>query len=159
MTQQLSRAAEIATSDPDQVKLDKLEALLRQGLDDIFRSAPLIADLLGIDGQARYGASDLSPQEKRMRTLGALSDYLIGLATKRPVLVVLEDAHWIDPTTHELIEQYIGYIDKARVLIVLTSRPDNQPDLAAHTHVTRLALNRLPRVAVEEIVSRLRGNK
>ena len=66
--------------------------------------------------------------------------------------MVLEDAHWIDPTTLELIEHCLGRIAEARVLILLTSRPDEQPALAGRPHVTRLTINRLGRVAVEAIV-------
>jgi tetratricopeptide (TPR) repeat protein len=69
--------------------------------------------------------------------------------------MILEDAHWIDPTTVELIEQCLDRIADARVLTVLTSRPDQQPGLAGHPHVTRLTLNRLGRVGVEAIVARL----
>ena len=75
------------------------------------------------------------------------------------MLVVLEDAHWIDPTTLELIEQCLDRIAAARVLLLLTSRPDHQPALAAHPHVTRLTLNRLGRAGVEAIVARLGGDR
>ena len=157
--QQLTLAAGIAGNDANEAKLDKVEALLKQGRDDVSDAAPLIAELLSIDGQTRYGRRDLTPQALRIRTLRALTDQLLCLAAMRPVLLVLEDAHWIDPTTHELIEQFLDHVDQAQVLILLTSRPDNQPDLAAHPRVTRLALNRLSRARVEEIVSRLRGNR
>ena len=73
--------------------------------------------------------------------------------------MVLEDAHWIDPTTLELIEQSLDRLAAAPVLILLTSRPDNQPSLAAHPHVTRLTLNRLSRAGVEAIVARLGGDQ
>jgi predicted ATPase len=72
----------------------------------------------------------------------------------------LSDAHWIDPTTLELLERVIDdAVAEAPVLVVLTSRPDNQPALAAHPHVTRLALNRLGREGVEAIVAGLGGAK
>ena len=70
--------------------------------------------------------------------------------------MVLEDAHWIDPTTLELIEQCLDRIADARVLMLLTSRPDQQPPLAGHPHVTRLTLNRLGRAGVEAIVGAAR---
>jgi class 3 adenylate cyclase/predicted ATPase len=155
--QQLTYAAGIATDDSGDAKLDKLEALLdRTGGRD---ATPLIADLIGLDGTARYGKPRLTPQAQRARTLEALVQQLLGLATRRPVLVVLEDAHWIDPTTLELIEQSLDRLAAAPILILLTSRPDNQPSLAAHPHVTRLTLNRLSRVGVEAIVARLGGDR
>jgi class 3 adenylate cyclase/tetratricopeptide (TPR) repeat protein len=153
--QQLSHAAGLDASDPIEARLDKLEALLDQAGGR--EAAPLLADLLGLDGAARYGKLDLVPQVQRARTLEALIRQLLGLASRQPVLVVLEDAHWIDPTTLELIGQCLDRIAGARVLILLTSRPDQQPALAGHPHVTRLTLNRLGRTGVEAIVARLGG--
>jgi predicted ATPase len=154
--QHLTHAAGLDAEDAVETRLDKLEALLDQagGRDAV----PLIADVLALDGTARYGKLGLTPQVQRMRTLEALVQQL-RLATQKAVLAVLEDAHWIDPTTLELIEQWLDRIGAARVLILLTSRPDQQPALAAHPHVTRLTLNRLGRTGVEAIVARLGGDR
>jgi class 3 adenylate cyclase/predicted ATPase len=151
--QQLNHAAGLAADDPLEARLDKLEALLDRA--GGHGAAPLIADLLGLDGSARYGPLDLTPQAQRARILEALVQQMLGLAARQPVLTVLEDAHWIDPTTLELIEQCLDRIATARVLLLLTSRPDRQPALAAHPHVTRLTLNRLGRAGVEAIVAEL----
>jgi class 3 adenylate cyclase/predicted ATPase len=155
--QQLTSAAGIVTDDSGDAKLDKLEAVLDRA--DGRDAAPLITDLIGLDGTARYGKLGLTPQVQRARTLEALVQQLLGLAARQSVLVVLEDAHWIDPTTLELIEQSLDRLAAAPVLILLTSRPDNQPGLAAHPHVTRLTLNRLSRAGVEAIVARLGGDQ
>jgi class 3 adenylate cyclase len=153
--QQLNHAAGLHPDDPVEVKLDKLEVLLDQA--NGRNAAPLIADLLGLDGSARYAALAITPEAQRTRTLEALVHQLLGLAARQPVLLILEDAHWIDPTTLELSEQCLDMISDARVLMLLTSRPDRQPDLAAHPHVTRFTLNRLGRGGVEAIVVRLSG--
>ncbi len=155
--QQLNHAAGLAANDPLEARLDKLEALLERA--GGHGAAPLIADLLGLDGGARYGPLDLTPQAQRARTLEALVQQMLGLAARQPVLVVVEDAHWIDPTTLEMIGQCLDRIEDARVLLLLTSRPDRQPALAAHPHVTRLTLNRLGRAGVEAIVARLGGKR
>ncbi len=152
--QQLSRVAGIAADDLPETKLDKLEALLARA-GDATDAAPLISSLIGLDGEGRYGKLDLTPQARRVRTLEALVEQLLGLAAQEPVLLLLEDAHWIDPTTLELISQCLDRIVDAPVLLVLTSRPDQQPQLAAHPHVTRLSLNRLSRAGAEAIVARL----
>jgi class 3 adenylate cyclase/predicted ATPase len=155
--QQLSHAAGLNADDPLEARLDELEGLLdRAGGHD---AAALIADLLGLDGSARYGPLDLTPQAQRARTLEALVEQMLGLAARQPVLVVVEDAHWIDPTTLEMIEQSLDRIADARVLLLLTSRPDRQPEVAAHPHVTRLTLNRLGRTGVEAIVTGLGGDR
>ncbi|HSA80013.1 MAG TPA: adenylate/guanylate cyclase domain-containing protein [Geminicoccaceae bacterium] len=154
--QQLTHAAGLADDDSTEARLDKLEALLAQG--DGHAAAPLIADLLGIDAAARYGKLDLTPQAQRARTLEALGTQLLGLAARQSTLLVLEDAHWIDPSTLELVGASLDRVADHRVLMLITSRPDNQPELAAHPHVTRLTLNRLSRTVVEAIVARLGGS-
>jgi class 3 adenylate cyclase/predicted ATPase len=156
--QQLTFAAGIADDDPEEAKLDKLEALFHRS-GEAAEAAPLIAGLLGLEGERRYGALDLTPQAQRARTLEALVGQLLHLAGAQPVLVLLEDAHWVDPTTLELIEQSLDRIADAPVLIVLTSRPDQQPQLAAHPHVTRLTLNRLGRAGAAAIIARLCGDR
>jgi class 3 adenylate cyclase/tetratricopeptide (TPR) repeat protein len=159
VAQQLRFAAGIEPTDPEPTKLDKLKVLLRQGTDDPGEAAPLIAALLGIDADARCPVATLTPQQQRTRTLAALVGQLLGLARRRPVLMVLEDAHWIDPTTLELLGLALDRIADARVLMLLTSRPDHQPSLSGPPLVTRLALNRLGRGPTEAIVARLAGGR
>ena len=154
--QHLGRAAGFAGDDSAETRLDKLEALLARA-GNAAEAAPLIADLLGLNAGQRYGELNLTSQAQRGRTLAALVDQLLGLSAQQPVLMVLEDAHWVDPTTLELMEQCLERTADARVLILLTSRPDGQPALHAHPHVTRLTLNRLGRAGVEAIVARLGG--
>ena len=119
--------------DATDAALDKLEALT--GADK--EAAALYAALLGLDGSQRYGPLEMTPQMLRARTLELLAEQLLEMAEQRPVLLVVEDAHWIDPTTLELIERCLERIDSARMLILITSRPENQPKLAAHAERRR----------------------
>ena len=151
MIRQLALAAGIRPARTGPAKLDRLEALLRQGTEDR-EAAPLVAALLGIDAGSRYPPQGSRPSSGA-RTLAALVEQLLGLARRRPVLMVVEDAHWIDPTTLELVGLALDRITGARVLILLTSRPDTQPALGGHPHVTRLTLNRLGRGPTEAIVT------
>ena len=153
--QQLTHAAGLTANDSIDAKLDKLEALLDRG--DGRDTAPLIADLIGLDGTARYGDLNLTSQVLRARTLDALVKQLLGLAASQPVLIVLEDAHWIDPSMLGLLEQCMDRIVDARVLLLLTSRPDPKPELVNHPHLTQLSLNRLGRAGIEAIAARLAG--
>ena len=157
--QQLSRAAGFAADDTIKARFDKLEALLGRAGEPLDEAAPLIGMLLGLETEARYGKLDLSPQQQRTRTLRALVDQTLGLARQQPVLFVLEDAHWIDPTTLEMVQVALDAIAGDRVLILLTSRPDNQPEIAGHPHVTRFTLNRLGAGQITAIVDRLTGGK
>ena len=159
IARQLGLAAGFETADAEAARLDKLEALLRRGAEDLSEAAPLVAALLGIDAGGRYAVPDLSPQRRRARTLAVLVEQFLGLARRRPVLMVLEDAHWIDPTTLELVGRVLDRIAGAGALMLLTSRPDNQPSLGGHPHMTRLTLNRLGRGPTEAIVAGLAGGR
>ncbi len=154
---QLNHAADLRPDDSPEVKLEKLEALLSRAASDVSESAPLIAALLGIHDESRYGKMGLSPQQQRMRTLQVLLDQLIGLANKRPVLLVVEDAHWIDPTTLELIERCVDVSAHAPVLILMTTRPDDRVEVRGHPNFTSLSLNRLPQQHAMTIVKQLLG--
>ena len=102
----------------------------------------------------------LTPQQRRNRTLAVLVDQLTGLAARRTVLWVIEDAHWIDPTTLELIELALDRVQGASVLMLITARPTFVASFASHPVVTRLALNRLARAATQAIVLRItRGRR
>ena len=157
--QQLSRAANFAPDDDSDRKLDKLETLLGRTVADYRVMAPLLALMLGIESEARYGNLDLSPQQQRNRTLNALTDQLIGLACQRPVLFILEDAHWIDPTTLELIELCLDRAASAPVFLLITARPTFDHGFGGHPIVTRLALNRLGRDQIIAIVNRVSGGR
>jgi predicted ATPase/class 3 adenylate cyclase len=155
VTHHLSRAAEFAAGDSLDTKLDKLEALLLKGTDDVVATAPLIASLLGLDASSRYGALNMTPQQQRRRTLKALSDQIPGLSTRMPLLLVVEDVHWIDPTTLELVDLILNKIANARVLLVATARPTFQNPYGGHPIVTHLALNRFGRSQTASMVNRL----
>src|SRR5439155_17120118 len=83
--------------------LDKLEVLLKLTAKNVSRDVALFAELLAVPADARYPALAVSPQQKREMTLTALLDQLAGMAAQRPVLIVFEDAHWIDPTSQDLL--------------------------------------------------------
>jgi class 3 adenylate cyclase/predicted ATPase len=158
VVQQLCHAAQIVADDADDAKLDKLERLL-----DVAGRSPdaarLLASLIGIPSTGRYPPITMGAQQQRMQTLLALTGQLLGLAARRPVLLIFEDAHWIDPTTLEMLQLALDRIGRARVMMLLTSRPDAEPPVAAHPRVTRLTLNRLGRAAVEAITNRVAGSR
>jgi class 3 adenylate cyclase len=157
--QQLTHAAGFTEGDGAEQRLERLEGLLAKATDNVSAVAPLMATLLGLDPTSRYGASTLNPQQRRNRTLAALIDQLTGLASRKPVLWVVEDAHWIDPTTLELIELALDRVQEAPVLALITSRPTFVASFGSHPVVTRLALNRLGRAATQAIVTRIARGK
>ena len=103
---QLERAAGFRREDTPEQRLDKLEAVLAQGTNDLNEAVPLLADLLSITAD-RYPALNLTPQKRKEKTLQALVAQVEGLAVRHPVLMILEDIHWSDPTTRELLDLLI----------------------------------------------------
>ncbi len=157
--QQLILTSDITSADDLDTRFDKLDTLLRQAGDINAEQSALMATLIGLDGEGCYGALDLTPQQKRACTLQALVGQLVGLAKQKPVLFILEDAHWIDPTTQELMDLFLDTITDARVLILVTARPTFDHGFGGHPIVTRLMLNRLGREHISSIVARLTNNK
>src|SRR5262245_39084528 len=139
-TVQLERAAGFARDDTPEQKLAKLEALLAAGLRDA-GELTLIAELLSLPNAA--AALNLSPQRKREMLFEALLGQLAAITRGTPVLFVFEDAHWLDPTSRELLDLTIDRVRRLPVLLVVTFRPEFQPPWGGQPHVTSLTLNRL----------------
>jgi class 3 adenylate cyclase/predicted ATPase len=141
---QLGRAAGFTREDPPAVKLDKLATLMA-------RAAPpdgdlaLLADLLSLPASERHPLPNLSPQHKKERTLETLIRQMEGLARQQPVLIVFEDAHWIDPTSRELLDLTVERVRSLPVLLVVTFRPEFLPPWTGQPWVSLLPLNRLDR--------------
>jgi class 3 adenylate cyclase/predicted ATPase len=155
---QLGRAAGFAREDPPAARLEKLEALLA-------RAAPpdedvaFLADLLSLPASERHPLPNLSPQRKKERTLKALIQQLEGLAREQPVVMVFEDAHWIDPTSRELLDLTVDRVRSLAVLLLVTFRPEFQPPWTGQPQVTMLALNRLDRHDRTVLVEQIAGGK
>ncbi len=156
--QQLERAAGFAADDLGETKLGKLETLLREADEALVEDAPLFANLLSLNYEDRYGALTEPPQQIKDRLLAALIRQLVKLAERRPVLFLFEDAHWIDPTSQELLERTIGQLQEARLLLIITHRPEWQSPFHGYNNVTSLQLNRLGKTQGAQIVRAVAGN-
>ncbi|TMJ57921.1 MAG: guanylate cyclase [Alphaproteobacteria bacterium] len=149
---QLEYAAGFLPKDTSDTKLDKLEALLRQGVEEVAEGMALLAPLLSLPTSERYGAIELVAEQRKERVLRFLGDQLRGLALGNSILLVLEDAHWIDPATREFIEHLLPRIADAPILMMITYRPEFQLEWTRHPHVTALTLSRLSRGQGSEVV-------
>ncbi len=156
---QLERAAALSREDSAQTKLDKLEALLRPAGLDITEAGQVLAALLSIDTGGRYEPPRLTPQAQKARILTALIQQIEGLAARQPVVMLVEDAHWIDPTTSEWLDMLIDRLAGLRLLLIVTFRPEFQPRWTLFSHVTALSLNRLGRDQGEAIIAHVAGGK
>ena len=173
--EQLQRAI---GNEPGLTAKQKLNALKRVLTDlrlDVAEIAPIFAELLSIPYQGSYPEPALTPEQLRLRTLDALVETVEAMAVQRPVLFVIEDVHWIDPSTQEFLTHLIERTRTHRVMIVITHRPEYQSPWTEYPHVTAIALNNLgrgasaamvaemtrgrelPQATVEEIIARADG--
>ena len=152
---QLERAAGFAREDTVEVKLGKLRSLLAPGIQDDDDIA-LLSELLSLPSS--NADLNISPQLKREKLFEALLKQLEVEARRRPVLMVFEDAHWIDPTSRELLDLTVDRLRRLPVLLAITFRPEFQPPWSGRSHVTSLALNRLDEGDGATLVKELAGN-
>ena len=145
MIDQLERAAGFGSGDSTSEKLDKLEALLSLPGNPINEAVPLIASMLSIPADDRYGHLSMGPNQQKEMTLRLMTDRLLANAAMRTLLFVLEDAHWSDPTTLELMHRFIDQVPEAPVMVVITYRPEFSAPWVGKPRVTQLSLNRLDR--------------
>ena len=152
---QLERTARFARDDAVEEKLGKLRALLAPGMRDDDDIA-LLSELLSLPSSA--ADLNLSPQRKREKLFEAMLGQLEAEARRRPVLTVFEDAHWIDPTSRELLDLIVDRVRRLPVLLAITFRPEFQPLWGGRSHVTSLALNRLGERDGKALVQNLAGD-
>jgi predicted ATPase/class 3 adenylate cyclase len=138
VTTHLTRTAGFAEGDSPHEKLEKLRTLVARP-DDL----PFVADLLSLPVDPNSGVDDLAPQEKRQKVFAALLRRIEALANKTPLFILMEDLHWVDPTTQEIVDLFVSMIERVPVMMVLTYRPEFQPPWAGQANVTTIALNRL----------------
>jgi predicted ATPase len=124
---QLERAAGFERGDTATRKLDKLEALLRSSGEGTGQVVPLVAAACGIPTGDRYAPLAMAPQRQKALTFEAMLRQLEALTTRQPVLMLFEDAHWIDPTTRELFQLVVDRIEGLPALLVMTCRPEFVP--------------------------------
>ncbi len=153
--EQIERAAEFRANDSDANKFAKLKAYLPSSTDDAVDPALLIANLLSISTEHHNELSKLSPQQIKNKTISKLLDMLLIFSARRPVLCIVEDAHWIDPSTLELLELAISRIDRARVLLVVSYRPEFRRTWFTGANVTMHSLTRLSRSEVTKMIGDL----
>jgi len=152
---QLGRAADFARDLPT-ARLEKLETLLALAAPPE-EDVALLADVMSLPSSERHPLPDLSPQRKKERTLEALVRQLEGLARQQLVVMIVEDAHWIDSTSRELLDLTIERARSLPVLLIVTFRPEFQPPWTGQSQVTMLALNRLDRRDRTTLVKQIVG--
>ncbi|HUH83419.1 MAG TPA: AAA family ATPase [Stellaceae bacterium] len=156
---QIGRAAGFRRDDTDGQRLAKLEAVLALATDDLAETVPLLAELLSVPTGDRYPPLDLTPQSRKEKTSRTLMAQIEGLAARQPVLLVIEDAHWSDPTSLELLELIVERAPSLPLLVVVTFRPEFAPPWVGRPQVTLISLNRLSRRLRVEMIAHVTAGK
>jgi class 3 adenylate cyclase/predicted ATPase len=154
---QMERAAGLVPDDTPQARLDKLDAMLARTSTSA-GDAALITEMLSLPNDGRYPAVQLTPEQRRQRTLDALISQLQALTRSSPVLMTFEDAHWSDPTSLEAFGRSVDGIATLRVMLIVTFRPEFDPPWIGRPHVTALTINRLAQREAGTIIDHLVGS-
>jgi predicted ATPase len=155
---QMERAAGLLHDDTLQQKLDKLDALLAQTSTSV-QDAALIGEMLSLMNDGRYPALELTPRQRRQKTMEAITVQIETLSRQQPVLMIFEDAHWADPTSLEAFGRLVDRIRTLRVLLLVTFRPEFDAPWAGRSYVTARIINRLAEHEAGALIDRIVGNK
>ncbi|HEY0909598.1 MAG TPA: adenylate/guanylate cyclase domain-containing protein, partial [Bradyrhizobium sp.] len=150
--QYLNRAARFTPTDATDARIEKLRSWLEKRNIADASALPLLAELLSIPLPAQ-APSGLTPAQRKASTLALLVNMLIGLSKDDPVLVVLEDAHWIDATTLDMMMRLTDSIGDARLLAVVTARPEFAAPWLARPQATLVSLGRLGRPECMQVIA------
>ena len=150
--QYLGRAAHFAVTDTPDVRIEKLGALFAKRAASDPAAISLLAELLSIP-MAKAEPSPQTPAQRKAATLALIVDEFLRMGENDPVLIVLEDAHWIDATTLEMMMRLTDSIGRARSLALVTARPDFTPPWQARPQATLLTLGRLGRHDCAQLVA------
>ncbi len=150
--EQIKQATQVTDRDTNADKLIKLNTYFSSAVDDSRELALLAANLLSIPTENDHELSQLTPQQVKNKTISKLVDMLLALAARRPTLCVFEDVHWLDPSTLELLEFAMSRIAHARMLLVISCRPEFRPAWFTRADVTTHSLTRLSRSEVAAMI-------
>ena len=140
-------------------KIRKLEGLLVQYGLPLAEAVPLLAALLSLPLTADYAPLTMSPEQQKQQTLHALLTILLRIATQQPVLFVIEDVHWVDPSTLEFLSLLVDQGPTACILALCTFRPDFSPPWTGRSHLTQVTVHRLPRRQAVEVIRQVAPRK
>jgi len=145
----VQRALAVGRDDSAAEKCHKIAAgLHRHGLADA-EALSLWASLLSVPVPEDHPPLNLTPQRQKQKTLEAILEFLLAVATREPLLFIVEDLHWVDPSTLELLGLVVDQVATASVLMLLTGRPEFRPPWAPRAHVAQLMVNRFTRRQAE----------
>jgi class 3 adenylate cyclase/predicted ATPase len=156
----LQRMLRFNRNDDPGTKLAKLEdALARFGFSPPEMVVPLFAALLSLPASDRYPTVPMTPQRQKQNTFAVIIEWLMRNAERAPTRLIVEDLHWADPSTLELLELLIEQVAAARLFLVLAFRPEFAPPWPSQPHITNIILGRLPEAATDLMIQAVADGK
>jgi class 3 adenylate cyclase/predicted ATPase len=154
------RMLQFEAHDTPDMRVEKLEHALSQYRLPIEETVPLFAPLLSLPlSEHRYPLLNLSPQRQRQKTLETIVAILLELAEHHPVLFIIEDLHWTDPTTLELLHLVLDQTPTAAMCVLLTCRASFHPAWHHRSYLTEMTVNRLSHTHIEQIITGMLDGK
>ena len=146
-------------ADGNEARLEKLDAFCARHQLPPGEALPLLASLLSLPASGRYALPPMSPELQKQRTLQLLAMIVVSFAKENPLTMVVEDLHWIDPTSKQLLAVLVEQMPTIPLFMLLTARPGFEPSWPTQSHVTPLMLSRLSRSETEQMIDQLAGGK
>jgi len=122
-------------------------------------AVPLLAPLLNLALPPEYSPSSLPPEQQRRRLLALLVEWIFGTARQQPLIIALEDLHWADPSTLELLQLLVEQGNTAPLFLLFTARPEFHPAWPLRAHHAQLNLNRLGTRDIRKMVMQVAAQK
>ncbi len=154
----IQRMLRLSKDDAPELKLTRLEEILKQHSIPLAESIPVLAPLVSVPLGERYPPSSLSPKQRKQKILESLTSLLLAIAGQQPMLLIIEDLHWVDPSTLELLNILVTRSRATRMLAIFSFRPDFVPQWPSGGQVHRVILDRLVPAEVEQLAMNVAGN-
>lgn len=155
----LKRVARFTASDSDESRLMKLEDLLKRWSLPLDEIVPLLAGVVGVPLGPMYAVVEGTPERRKQKTLEALVEILIAASESQPILVILEDLHWIDPSTLQFLTALIEQIPSASILLLLAHRPSFSPPWSSCAAMAQISIGNLNAELTAALVNQVAGER
>jgi class 3 adenylate cyclase/tetratricopeptide (TPR) repeat protein len=154
----LKKIAQLEDEDSDEAKLSALAKVYAGALENPAAAVDALAEFIGVSPQSLHHAA-MSAEQRKEIAIQSILAYPVTLSRRAPVLIILEDAHWIDPTSIELLDRMVAQIQDQRILLVISARPEYQPVWTTHPAATLISLSRFGLRHCAALIAGVTGGK
>ena len=144
--------------DSEADQLDKIETLIRRSSSNLQQDMPAFIDLLSLSGGGKWPAPEIHPDDKKEWIFNCLINNMLVLSLTKPILIRIEDVHWIDPSTLELTTRLIRAMQGHSILLLITARPEFSAGFMSQANVLSLEVERLPKKYSKKLLDQIKGH-